>query len=86
MGRPVFSHVVPLTGNCLHHCTGFHNHYFGTEMTIPAGTLKPGRLYMIGIYGSNLPHPGEEDYNGSLLTSVAEFLPGAVWDRAITKS
>ena len=75
MGRPVFSHDVPLTGNCLHHCTGFRNNYFGTKMTIPAGTLKPGRLYMIGIYGSNLPHPGEEDYNGSLLTSVAQFLP-----------
>ena len=75
MGHPVFSHVVPLTGNCLHHCTGFRNNYFGTKMTIPAGTLKPGRLYMIGIYGSNLPHPGEEDYNGSLLTSVAQFLP-----------
>ncbi len=75
MGHPVFSHIVPLTGNCLHHCTGFRNNYFGTKMTIPAGTLKPGRLYMIGIYGSNLPHPGEEDYNGSLLTSVAQFLP-----------
>ena len=75
MGRPVFSHVVPLTGNCLHHSTGFRNNYFGTKMTIPAGTLKPGRLYVIGIYGSNLPHPGEEDYNGSLLTSVAQFLP-----------
>ena len=75
MGRPVFSHVVPLTGNCLHHCTGFRNNYFGTKMTIPAGTLKPGRLYMIGIYGSNLPHPGEEEYSGSLLASVAQFLP-----------
>ena len=75
MGHPVFSHVVPLTGNCLHHCTGFRNNYFGTKMTIPAGTLKPGRLYMIGIYGSNLPHPGEEEYSGSLLTSVAQFLP-----------
>ncbi len=75
MGRPVFSHAVPLTGNCLHHCTGFRNNYFGTKMTIPAGTLKPGRLYMIGIYGSNLPHPGEEEYSGSLLTSVAQFLP-----------
>jgi len=64
-----------LTGNCLHHCTGFRNNYFGTKMTIPAGTLKPGRLYMIGIYGSNLPHPGEEEYSGSLLTSVAQFLP-----------
>ena len=30
---------------------------------------------MIGIYGSNLPRPGEEEYSGSLLTSVAEFLP-----------
>ena len=30
---------------------------------------------MIGIYGSNLPHPGEEEYSGSLLTSVAQFLP-----------
>ena len=75
MGRPVFSHIILLTGNCLHHCTGFRNNYFGTEMTIPAGTLKPGRLYMIGIYGSNLPRPGEEEYSGSLLTSVAEFLP-----------
>ena len=75
MGRPVFSHVVPLTGNCWNYCIGFRNNYFATKMTIPAGTLKPGRLYMIGIYGSNLPHPGEEDYNGSLLTSVAQFLP-----------
>ena len=75
MGRPVFSHVVPMTGDCWNYCIGFRNNYFGTKMTIPAGTLKPGRLYMIGIYGSNLPHPGEEDYNGSLLTSVAEFLP-----------
>ena len=75
MGRPVFSHVVPMTGDCWNYCIGFRNNYFGTKMTIPAGTLKPGRLYMIGIYGSNLPHPGEEDYNGSLLTSVAQFLP-----------
>ena len=75
MGRPVFSHVVPMTGDCWNYCIGFRNNYFGTKMTIPAGTLKPGRLYVIGIYGSNLPHPGEEDYNGSLLTSVAQFLP-----------
>ena len=75
MGRPVFSHVVPMTGDCWNYCIGFRNDYFATKMTIPAGTLKPGRLYMIGIYGSNLPHPGEEDYNGSLLTSVAQFLP-----------
>ena len=75
MGRPVFSHVVPMTGDCWNYCIGFRNNYFATKMTIPAGTLKPGRLYMIGIYGSNLPHPGEEDYNGSLLTSVTEFLP-----------
>ena len=74
MGRPVFSDIIPLT-ECGQLCSGFHNRYFSTEMTIPAGTLKPGRLYMIGIYGSNLPHPGEEDYNGSLLTSVAQFLP-----------
>ena len=74
MGRPVFSDMIPLT-SCGQLCGGFHNRYFSTEMTIPAGTLKPGRLYMIGIYGSNLPHPGEEDYNGSLLTSVAQFLP-----------
>ena len=74
MGRPVFSDIIPLT-RCGQLCGGFHNRYFSTEMTIPAGTLKPGRLYMIGIYGSNLPRPGEEEYSGSLLTSVAEFLP-----------
>ena len=74
MGRPVFSDIIPLT-SCGQLCGGFHNRYFSTEMTIPAGTLKPGRLYMIGIYGSNLPRPGEEEYSGSLLTSVAEFLP-----------
>ena len=74
MGRPVFSDIIPLT-ECGQLCGGFHNRYFSTEMTIPAGTLKPGRLYMIGIYGSNLPRPGEEEYSGSLLTSVAEFLP-----------
>ena len=75
MGRPVFSHVVPMTGDCWNYCIGFRNNYFATKMTIPAGTLKPGRLYVIGIYGSNLPHPGEEEYSGSLLTSVAQFLP-----------
>ena len=84
MGRPVFSHVVPMTGDCWNYCIGFRNNYFGTKMTIPAGTLKPGRLYMIGIYGSNLPHPGEEDYNGSLLTSVAQFFRCGLGSRAIT--
>lgn len=84
MGHPVFSHVVPMTGDCWNYCIGFRNNYFGTKMTIPAGTLKPGRLYVIGIYGSNLPHPGEEDYNGSLLTSVAQFLPVRSGQRAIT--
>ena len=43
MGRPVFSDIIPLT-ECGQLCSGFHNRYFSTEMTIPVGTLKPGRL------------------------------------------
>ena len=74
MGRPVFSDMIPLT-SCGQLCGGFHNRYFSTEMTIPAGTLKPGKLYFMGVYGGGLPYPGLEDSPGSMLNDVVEFLP-----------
>ena len=74
MGRPVFSDMIPLT-SCGQLCGGFHNRYFSTEMTIPAGTLKPGKLYFMGVYGGGVPYPGMEDSPGSMLNDVAEFLP-----------
>ena len=53
----------------------FRNNYFSAELKIPAGTLKPGKLYFIGMYGDGLPSPGMEDSPGSMLNDVAEFLP-----------
>ena len=53
----------------------FRNNYFSAELKIPAGTLKPGKLYFIGMYGNGLPYPGMEDSPGSMLNDVAEFLP-----------
>ena len=74
VGEPVFTQRVDYTYYGVS-SRWFRNNYFSTEMKIPAGTLKPGKLYFIGMYGDGLPYPGMEDSPGSMLNDVAEFLP-----------
>jgi len=74
VGEPVFTQRVDYTYYGVN-SRWFRNNYFSTEMKIPAGTLKPGKLYFIGMYGNGLPYPGMEDSPGSMLNDVAEFLP-----------
>ena len=74
VGKPVFTQEVDYTYSGVS-SRWFRNNYFSTEMKIPAGTLKPGKLYFIGMYGDGLPYPGMEDSPGSMLNDVAEFLP-----------
>jgi hypothetical protein len=74
VGKPVFTQQVDYTYNGVS-SRWFRNNYFSTELKIPAGTLKPGKLYFIGMYGDGLPYPGMEDSPGSMLNDVAEFLP-----------
>ena len=74
VGQPVFTHTLEFTNQQDNYGT-FRNNYLNTEMTIPAGTLKPGKLYFMGLYGGGVPYPGMEDSPGSMLNDVAEFLP-----------
>ena len=74
VGEPVFTQRVDYTYYGVN-SRWFRNNYFSTELKIPAGTLKPGKLYFIGMYGDGLPYPGMEDSPGSMLNDVAEFLP-----------
>ena len=74
VGQPVFTQQVDYTYSGVN-SRWFRNNYFSTELKIPAGTLKPGKLYFIGMYGDGLPYPGMEDSPGSMLNDVAEFLP-----------
>ena len=74
VGEPGFTQRVDYTYYGVN-SRWFRNNYFSTEMKIPAGTLKPGKLYFIGMYGDGLPYPGMEDSPGSMLNDVAEFLP-----------
>ena len=74
VGKPVFTQEVDYTYSGVS-SRWFRNNYFSTELKIPAGTLKPGKLYFIGMYGDGLPYPGMEDSPGSMLNDVAEFLP-----------
>lgn len=74
VGEPVFTQQVDYTYYGVNY-RWFRNNYFSTELKIPAGTLKPGKLYFIGMYGSGLPYPGMEDSPGSMLNDVVEFLP-----------
>ena len=74
VGQPVFTHTLEFTNQQDNYGT-FRNNYLNTEMTIPAGTLKPGKLYFMGVYGGGVPYPGMEDSPGSMLNDVAEFLP-----------
>ncbi|VTY04202.1 Uncharacterised protein [Rothia mucilaginosa] len=74
VGKPVFTQQVDYTYYGVNY-RWFRNNYFSTELKIPAGTLKPGKLYFIGMYGSGLPYPDMEDSPGSMLNDVVEFLP-----------
>ena len=74
VGEPVFTQRDDYTYYGVN-TRWFRNNYFSTELKIPAGTLKPGKLYFIGMYGNGVPYPGMEDSPGSMLNDVAEFLP-----------
>ena len=74
VGEPVFTQQVDYTYSGVT-SSWFRNNYFSAELKIPAGTLKPGKLYFIGMYGGGLPYPGMEESPGSMLNDVAEFLP-----------
>ena len=74
VGEPVFTQRDDYTYYGVN-TRWFRNNYFSAELKIPAGTLKPGKLYFIGMYGDGLPSPGMEDSPGSMLNDVAEFLP-----------
>ena len=74
VGEPVFTQRDDYTYYGVN-TRWFRNNYFSAELKIPAGTLKPGKLYFIGLYGGGLPYPGMEDSPGSMLNDVAEFLP-----------
>ena len=74
VGEPVFTQRDDYTYYGVN-TRWFRNNYFSAELKIPAGTLKPGKLYFIGMYGNGVPYPGMEDSPGSMLNDVAEFLP-----------
>ena len=74
VGEPVFTQRDDYTYYGVN-TRWFRNNYFSAELKIPAGTLKPGKLYFIGMYGNGLPYPGMEDSPASMLNDVAEFLP-----------
>ena len=75
VGKPVFTHAVRYTDCGEYYCWSFLNNYFSADVTIPAGTLQPGKSYMIGVYSGFFPNPDEEKVPGSLLTDVAPFIP-----------
>ena len=75
VGKPVFTHAVRYTDCGEYYCWSFLNNYFSADVTIPAGTLQPGKSYIIGVYSGLFPNPDEEKVPGSLLTDVAPFIP-----------
>ena len=75
VGKPVFTHAVRYTDCGEYYCWSFLNNYFSADVTIPAGTLRPGKAYIIGVYSGLFPDPDEEKVPGSLLTDVAPFIP-----------
>ena len=75
VGKPVVTHAVRYTDCGEYYCWSFLNNYFSADVTIPAGTLRPGKSYMIGVYSGFFPNPDEEKVPGSLLTDVAPFIP-----------
>ena len=72
VGEPAFTDWIRYT-DCGEFCSGFLNEHFETSITIPGGTLKPGKVYKIGFYGYDRPE--DEKYPGELLNDVADFIP-----------
>ena len=72
VGEPAFTDWILYT-DCGEFCSGFLNEHFKTSITIPGGTLKPGKVYKIGFYGYD--RPDDEKYPGELLKDVADFIP-----------
>ena len=72
VGEPAFTDWIRYT-DCGEFCSGFLNEHFKTSITIPAGTLKPGKVYKIGFYGYDRPE--DEKYPGELMKDVADFIP-----------
>lgn len=73
IGEPEFTTRIPYTACRSGHCNYFLNEHFKTSITIPGGTLKPGKVYKIGFYGYDRPE--NETYPGELLKDVADFIP-----------
>ena len=72
VGEPAFTDWILYT-DCGEFCSGFLNEHFKTSITIPGGTLKPGKVYKLGFYGYDRPE--DEKYPGELLNDVADFIP-----------
>ena len=72
VGKPVFTDWIRYT-HCGEICSSFLNEHFKTSITIPGGTLKPGKVYKLGFYGYD--RPKDEKYPGELLNDVADFIP-----------
>ena len=73
VGEPEFTTRIPYPASLSGERVYFLNWHFKTSITIPGGTLKPGKVYKIGFYGKDRPE--DENYPGELLNDVADFIP-----------
>ncbi|WP_314604520.1 superoxide dismutase [Rothia mucilaginosa] len=73
VGEPEFTTRIPYPASLSGERFYFLNWHFKTSITIPGGTLKPGKVYKIGFYGKDRPE--DEKYPGELLNDVADFIP-----------
>ena len=73
VGEPEFTTRIPYPASRGGERVYFLNWHFKTSITIPGGTLKPGKVYKIGFYGKDRPE--DENYPGELLNDVADFIP-----------
>ena len=73
VGEPEFTTRIPYPASRSGERVYFLNWHFKTSITIPGGTLKPGKVYKIGFYGKDRPE--DEKYPGELLNDVADFIP-----------
>ena len=73
VGEPEFTTRIPYPASRSGERFHFLNWHFKTSITIPGGTLKPGKVYKIGFYGKDRPE--DENYPGELLNDVADFIP-----------
>lgn len=73
VGEPEFTTRIPYPASRSGERVYFLNWHFKTSITIPGGTLKPGKVYKIGFYGKDRSE--DENYPGELLNDVADFIP-----------